>query len=591
MGDLNIHVDLPGVAVAYYTADGQPERLGLLLDLPGVTGEGQLTHSGSQWRGTLRLAMGPVAVAGLALLDERPPGLIVLLAAEFTPPIQLSFGFTLIGVGGVVGVNRAPNHERLREAMSSTDMSRLLFPRDPEAEANRLLPVLDGCFPRRAGAFVVGPTVKVAWGTPAVLSATVGVLVSDRDVTIIGRIAVGLPFEQLALVRLEANVVGRANANGLAIDATLVNSHIVGIPIDGDMRLRMLTGGGGLFALSAGGFHPAFPVPAGMTGMRRVGMRLSYGVILHARLEAYLAVTTNSAQFGARVELQVGYEGWGVQGHASFDTLFLFDPFRFEVDFTAVVSVRAAGIDLLGVSLAGRLCGPKPWRISGRATVKVLFARIRVPFPNVSWGGEEAHRELPGAPDPVGELERELRRLENWSTTVPAGIPLVRLSARPGAGPGVIHPWASVGFRQRRVPIRTPLTRMDGIPLGTPVTLGVSGDGSTKVTTFHDEAFIRQQFFDVDDRERLSGAGYTPYPGGFDIETPGPSSGASTLAVASGYQVGVREGGHLEILRPAPPPPPPPRGRPLGPSYRALQHELALGLRPRLRSAVSLQRR
>jgi hypothetical protein len=49
---------------------------------------------------------------------------------EFTPPIQLSFGFTLVGVGGLAGINRRPDTEALRAAAHSGDLSNLLFPRD-----------------------------------------------------------------------------------------------------------------------------------------------------------------------------------------------------------------------------------------------------------------------------------------------------------------------------------------------------------------------------------------------------------------------------------------------------------------------------
>lgn len=583
-GDL----ELPGVVVAGRTGgDGLPERVGIAIDLPGATGEGELVkHRPQQWRGVVELSLGPVSVSGLAILDvdDRQAGVLVIMAAEFAPPIQLSFGFTLIGVGGVVGVNRAPNFERLRQTAATTDLSRVLFPRDPKAEADRLLPVVDACFSRRPGAFVVGPTVKIGW--TAVVSATVAVLVSDQDATIVGRIAVGLPTERFALVRLEANVVGRADAHGLAIDATLANSHIVGILVEGDIRLRMLTTGGGLFALSAGGFHPAFPAPDGMADMRRVGMHLSYGP-LRARLEAYVAVTTSSAQFGARVELQVGAGGWGIQGHMSFDTLFLFDPFRFELDYSARVAVQAAGIDVVGVSLSGHLAGPAPWRISGRASVRVLLARIPVPFPTLTWGDEAQHPALPPAPDPVAELERELRRRESWTTTTDGAAAFVRL--RPRAGDrGAVHPWAQIGFRQRRVPLGETLARMDGIPLGAPVALRV--DCPTGRLTFHDEDFVAPQFFDVDDAQRLAGAGFTSCPASFDVDTAGHRAGRQNLARAPGYQVAVREGrradGRVVELRPRPAAAPPPR-RP-GISHRRLRAQAVVALRHRWPHAVTV---
>ena len=127
------------------------------------------------------------------------------------------------------------------------------------------------CFPAQPGSFVVGPMLKLGWGTPTLVAATIGVLVSDAGVVILGRIAITLPFEELAIIRLEALVLGIIDANGLAIDASLANSNIVGIPVEGDIRLRARGGQNALFALSAGGFHPAFAPPDGMAGMHRIG--------------------------------------------------------------------------------------------------------------------------------------------------------------------------------------------------------------------------------------------------------------------------------------------------------------------------------
>jgi Family of unknown function (DUF6603) len=548
-------LQLPGVAAQY--AEGPPQFFHVLLDLPGAKGEGRLTEYGpDQWRGQLDVNIGVASVRGFAILDlGAQPGMIVILAVELTPPVQLSFGFALMGVGGVVGINRSPSFDRLRDAMTSAGVAELLFPADPMASADHLLPVIEDCFPRRADAFVVGPTIKIAWGTPAIVSATIALLVSDDAVTLLGRVAIGLPFEKCALVRIEANVIGRADARGVAIDATLSHSHIVGIPIDGDFRLRVVTAGNGLFAFSAGGFHPAFPPPEGMTGMRRLAMRLSVGGVLEARLEAYLAITTNSAQFGARVELRVGVDGWGIHGLASFDTLFLFDPFRFEVGFTAMISVEAAGIDLIGVSLTGLLAGPSPWRISGRASVKVLFVRIPVPFPNLTWG-EKTREELPPAADPVAELKRQLERTENWSSDAPRTAPLARLRRSEAAG--AVNPWGTLRFTQRRLPLAATLTRMDGLPLGAEISLDVTGPGVVDGSLY--ELFIRQQFFHVDDRERLAGAGYDRYRGGFLVSAAARDAGRASFAAPSGVRVCIREGGTTTCLEPPPVASTPPSG-------------------------------
>jgi hypothetical protein len=374
------------------------------------------------------------------------------------------------------------------------------------------------------------------------MSATVGALISDDAVTVLGRLALGLPFEHAAIIRLEALVLGRADAHGLALDASLVNSHIVGIPIVGDLRLRVRTQGAGAFAFSAGGFHPAFPVPDGMAGMRRIGTSISPGPMLQARLEAYLAITTNSAQVGARVDISAGLPGFRLRGHGAFDALFVFEPFRFETTFQAEVCVEVAGADVAGVGLHVRLSGPGPWRFKGHATISVLFLDVDVDIPELTWG-PDADTPLPEARDPVAVLAAEIARPENWSATS-QGVPgMARLRPTVGRGVAAVHPLATLGMRQRAVPLGVELRRMDGVLLSQPVVLSVHAAGAQLAAT-GPESFMRQQFADLDDNARLAGAGFETWPGGFDLHpddhvtgTPVPKEDRYELRVIQDDQI------------------------------------------------------
>ena len=48
------------------------------------------------------------------------------------------------------------------------------------------------------------------------------------------------------------------------LDARLYDSRIAFITISGDMALRVRRGANPFFMLSIGGYHPAFPRPAGL---------------------------------------------------------------------------------------------------------------------------------------------------------------------------------------------------------------------------------------------------------------------------------------------------------------------------------------
>ena len=71
--------------------------------------------------GTLELPLGPVQVsvtAVVAVIDGEP-SFLAIMGAQFLPPIQLSFGFSLDRIGGIVGVNRRADTEALRLAQTA----------------------------------------------------------------------------------------------------------------------------------------------------------------------------------------------------------------------------------------------------------------------------------------------------------------------------------------------------------------------------------------------------------------------------------------------------------------------------------------
>jgi hypothetical protein len=50
---------------------------------------------------------------------------VVLISAEFTP-IQLGFGFTLVGVGGLLGINRSVAAEALGDAVRTGALTKFV---------------------------------------------------------------------------------------------------------------------------------------------------------------------------------------------------------------------------------------------------------------------------------------------------------------------------------------------------------------------------------------------------------------------------------------------------------------------------------
>ena len=119
-----------------------PDGVGLAIDAGVVTGGGFLRfdRERGEYAGELRLRFQGIAVRAIGLLTTRLPGgrpgysLLVLVSAEF-PPVQLGLGFMLVGVGGLLGINRTVAVDALRAGLKTGALGAVLSPPDPRRAA------------------------------------------------------------------------------------------------------------------------------------------------------------------------------------------------------------------------------------------------------------------------------------------------------------------------------------------------------------------------------------------------------------------------------------------------------------------------
>src|SRR5262249_27497539 len=151
-------------------------------------------------------------------------------------------------------------------------------------------------------------------------------------------------------------------------------------------------------------------------------LELSSSSTLEISCSTYNALTSNSLQFGARVDLYGEASGASVEGRLSFDALIYFSPFHFIVDMGADVVARYKGHRVASVSLALSLSGPRPWHAKGKASFSVLMWDVTARF-NKTWGKDD-EVSIP-AIDPWVPFQEELARSASWSAALPAGREMV----------------------------------------------------------------------------------------------------------------------------------------------------------------------
>jgi hypothetical protein len=504
-----------------------PTGAGVALALSIVKGAGHMAHTGDTYSGMLAVVMPPMAVTALGSLNTRTGSFLVVLGAVFPPPgIQIGFGFAVTGVGGIVGAGRCIDRDALALSVQDGTAASLLFPSDPAKASREILPALDRIFPSKPGSVVVGPMFQVSWGG-RIVTGSVALILELPDpvrISILGKLLIAVPDPEIPLIRLQVTFFGQIDPSepSLMFLASLTDSNIAGITISGDMYVLVRGGSAADVVVSAGGFHPQFSRPPGVPALNRIAMTISSGSFLQLRCEAYLAVTSNTLQFGARVDLVAEIAGCGLRGHLGFDVLIQFSPFHFIAQISASIAVEVVGETLAGISLSLALEGPGRWRAAGRGRVDIFLFSASFDF-DESWGSAPA--QALGTPDIKGLIEKAFSDPAAWIARAPdptsAPVQLTIAGGRLLADGSELHPHGSLSARQKLVPLGITLDQFNRIPIA-PQKWDVSGPGlganrPAPTTGEEREQFAPAAFQSMDDDAALNRPAFESFRVGLSI--------------------------------------------------------------------------
>jgi hypothetical protein len=509
-----------------------PTGIGASVDAGIVSGGGFLgwDPQRKEYFGMLELSLAEiVSVKAIAIIDTQLPdgtpgySFIIVITTDF-PPIQLSFGFTLNGVGGICGINRTMSLEALRAGLHAHSLNSVLFPPDPVANAPQIISDLRTFFPPAADRYVFGPMFALGWGTPTLVKLSVGVILEVPDpvrLAILGQIKVALPTEEAALIELNIDILGSVDfgAQLLAIDGTMYDSQVLVFTTEGDMALRLGWGNNPTFALSVGGLHPRFEPPPGFPHLHRARVSIGSGDNPRLSCDSYYAVTSNSVQFGANVDLYAEAAGFSIHGFIGYDALFILSPFSFIVEFHAGFDVEFEGISLMSIGVNAVLSGPHPWHVHGDAHFHILFIDVS-PSIDITWG--DPTPVLIDAVEVWPDLKRALEDPRGWSTQFPPGAtPNVSLAPRPPEDKTlIVHPLGGLEVREKVVPLDYTISKYgNGKPKdGTLFSIaGVSIDGHAELKQSLTDHFAIGQFTELSDDDKLSKPSYQKFDNGIAI--------------------------------------------------------------------------
>ena len=530
-----------------------PRGIGLGIDAPAVSGGGflALDADAGRYSGVFeltlldRVSVKAIGIITTSLPDGRPGfALLLVITADGFTPVPLGLGFQLTGIGGLVALNRTVDADAVRGGLADGVLDSVLFVKDPTKNTARLLASLDRVFPPAPDRLVVGPLAEISWGNPPILHIRLALLLEVPQPTravLLAAVSVTLPDRHDPVVELHVDAIGVLDLGRgeLALDASLHHSRLLGFTLSGDLALRLRWAAAPSFLLSVGGFHPRFPAPAALRPLGRVVLNLTSGDNPRVRLEAYLAVTSNSLQLGARVAVYAEAGGFGIDGGGSFDALVQWSPFHLDAAFQAWVRIFGPTGTLLAARVAVDISGPSPWRVSGVVELQVLFFTVRVGV-DLSVGAAAPRRPVETV-DVAALLWGQVGQPASWQATLAGAVPPgVTLILAPGSGADpvasglVMHPLATLTLRQQVVPLATPISRMgarlpsDGVRS---YHLDVTAPPGVRVEPAR-ELFAPAQYMELAEDTKLSGPAFVPMHAGMSLR-PERATAAAQQGVVS----------------------------------------------------------
>ena len=509
-----------------------PNGVGMSINAGVVKGGGYLyfDFDEGEYAGALELNFADfLDLKAIGLITTKMPdgsrgfSLLVIITVEFNPGFQLGYGFKLIGVGGLLGLNRTMVLQALAEGVRTGAVNGILFPVDPVANAPRILSDLRAIFPPALDRFLIGPMAKIGWGTPTVISLELGIIIEiPGNIAILGvlRLALGDNDGEAVLV-LQVNFVGALEFDKKRgwFFAAIFDSRILTITIEGEMGVLIAVGEDANLLISAGGFHPLYtPPPLPFPSPKRIALSLIDSDYASIRAETYFALTTNSVQMGVAAQLKFDFEVITIDGHFAFDALLRFVPLYFIVQVTAGVSLKVGGAGVFNVDLQLSFEGPTPWRARGHAEVSLLCFKVSKDF-DETWGVV-----VTAMLDPVLVLDlirKEIEKAENWRALPPASANLLVTLRTVAPAELILHPLGALEFSQNALPLDMTLDKVGEQPLADVKRVSVrptpaqSGTGPAFATSGEPRrSFAPAQYQTLTDAQKLSAPAFQPMVSG-----------------------------------------------------------------------------
>lgn len=515
-----------------------PDQIGLRIKAGPITGGGfiqrvereYLQPDGSKLKrvefgGVVQLQILKVGVFAIVILSPDPFSLVLVMGVRFPTPIELSFGFTLNGIGGLITLDRGIDLEALRKGMADHVIDRMLFPEDPVSEAPKLLDQVAHVFPPRSGAFVFGPIAELGWGSQAkFVELKIGVVLALPEFmfVILGSLRVRVPTKELPITDIRADVYVAITDDHLEMYASVRDSKIGQFKISGDLGLYIGWTKGGIFELALGGYHPEYAQLTGeaprLKNLQRIKIEMSPVAVLKIQIQAYFALTAGSVQLGVRGDMWADFKVASAHAWLQLDMLFVWSPrFLFKVSIDVGIEIEVLGCSFASVQFKGSLEGTTPYKLQGHVRIDVWFLpTFDEDLGPIEWG--EQPRPLAAKADALALVAEAMNEDDAWKTELPDhAAELVTLADVTDVPGRMAHPLAALEVVQSVVPLGVKISHVGESPVKAEmVTIGdpSTSAGALAAVSERRTAFAPGHYFDLAGEKLLARSGFEDLVGG-----------------------------------------------------------------------------
>ncbi len=505
-----------------------PTQIGVVVDAKLIEGGGFLSFdtAAGQYFGIVYLTVKrKIEIKAIGIIQTRMPdgsegfSFLLLLTFEF-PAVTLPFGFRLEGVGGLVGIHRTIDREALLVGMKDNTLDNILFPEDPVKNAAVIVRQANAVFPPAENSHTFGIMFLLSWGSKSLVQLKLGLVLKYQDPTIIallGVMKIGVEKtvlgKKVTVFTIQVNFkADYEEGSYFALDASMYKSTFLGFQLIGDLCVRWKGSPDPYFLLSAGGFHPDFHPPA--LNLPKELQRLKFIVADSDAVKisgyAYLAVTSNTVQFGGGFDAYIKVWKLSVEGNLKLDVIFYRtgNP-NFKASASGRVVVKIWGFTLGGITLKGEFSGFSPWHFEGSVSFEIGWWDYTKSV-DKTWGDESD--DLAESILLVPLLKEELSVATAWQPVRRYFRQGVAIRAVQATGERLLaHPDESLEVRQNILPLGVQLEHYGHFNSTDFRKFDLRVSGGSVDTDPLPDFFAPAQFFELTQDERLLRKSYDSY--------------------------------------------------------------------------------